>query len=363
MRGLTLLRESAVSALAAKVPTLLIVLVTAAMCFATSAIAGRNASLQLQIERRTQDAGARVITISDLGEDGFLTATALDTIGTLSTVEGAAAVTRPVAVTNATLGWGGPTVNAWGFVADAPANVELVRGRWPMPGEALISAEAAATLRFETGAGAVVTRDALDYPVVGTFEATAPFDWLNSGVVFVPRGQQVGKEARVSVDELGALGVTERAIRAILKPNDPSKLSITSPKALADVSREVGGDVRSAGYDTTVLVLIVGALFVAAVTLADVLIRRRDLGRRRTLGITRFDLLALICLRSSAATMVGAALGIVAVQAYGLLVDARPPLLHTVASAVLVILTALVATIPVGLVAARRDPVSVLRTP
>ncbi len=92
MRPGTLIREAAASAWASKVPTILILLVTAAMCFTASAISGRNAALQQQLDQRTQDAGARVITISDLGNDGFLTGTAIETLTTLSTVDTAAAV-------------------------------------------------------------------------------------------------------------------------------------------------------------------------------------------------------------------------------------------------------------------------------
>lgn len=365
MRPGTLIREAAASAWASKVPTILILLVTAAMCFTASAISGRNAALQQQLDQRTRDAGARVITISDLGNDGFLTGTTIETLAALSTVDTAAAVTQPATFTNTTLGWGGPTVSGWGLVNTDPAGiVKLSSGRWPHPGETLVATTAATALRVGPGAsGSVVTKDQDTYAIVGTFTAQPPFEWLNDGLLFAPRTQQVGKEARVTVTQLGDLAPTERAIRRILTPNDPAKLRITSPRDLAEVSIDVGADVRVAGYDTTLLVLFAGALFVAAVTLADVLIRRRDLGRRRALGITRFDLMSLICLRATTSTILGAATGILAVQAYGLATQTRPPIPHTIASATLVVISALVATIPVGLIAAQRDPVAVLRTP
>jgi putative ABC transport system permease protein len=363
VRTLALLRESCVSALAARVPTVLILLVTAAMTFAAATTSGRSAALQDQLDRRVQDAGARVITVSDLGDDAFLTETNIETVAALSSVETAAAVTRAATVTNRSLGWGGPTVSAWGLVGSDFSDIaDLQMGRWPEPGEAIVSTKAAQVLRMESPSGAVITRDQQAYAVVGGFEAEGPFDWLNEGVLYAPTGQAVGAEARVVVSDLGMLGPTERTVRKVLAPNDPANLRLTSPRDLAEVSHELGGDLRSAGYETTLIVLLVGALFVGAVSLADVLIRRRDLGRRRALGATRFDLVALICLRVLFSAILGAVLGVVAVQAFGAIAVTIAPLAYAAASATLVAISALLATIPAGLLAANRDPVTVLRT-
>jgi putative ABC transport system permease protein len=363
VRTLALLRESCVSALAARVPTVLILLVTAAMTFAAAATSGRSAALQDQLDRRVQDAGARVITVGDLGDDGFLTETAIETVAALSSVESAAAVTSAATVTNRSLGWGGPTVSAWGLVgADFADIVDLRLGRWPQPGEAIVSIKAAQVLRMDSASGAVITRDQQTYTVVGGFAAEGPFDWLNDGVLYAPTERAVGAEARVVVSDLGMLGPTERTVRKVLEPNDPANLGLTSPRDLAEVSHELGGDVRSAGYETTLIVLLVGTLFVGAVSLGDVLIRRRDLGRRRALGVTRFDLVALICLRVMFSAVLGAVVGIIAVQAFGAIAETIAPLPYAAASATLVAIAALVATIPAGLLAANRDPVTVLRT-
>lgn len=363
MRSATLLREAWSSAWAARVPTFLILLATAAMTFATAATAGRSAALAEQLDTRIQDAGARVIAVTDLGNEGFLDPAAVETITALSSVDSIAAVTHASTVTNAVLGWGGPTVNAWGIVgADPSTAVELRSGRWPGPGEALVSTTAAATLRMSAPSGALVTREQQAYAVVGSFAASGPLEWLNQGVVYTPSGQAVAEEARVVVSDLRFLGPTERTLRQLLAPTDPANLRLTAARDLAEVSQGLGGDVRVAGYETTLIVLLVGALFVGAVTLADVLIRRRDLGRRRALGITRFDLMALITLRTLISTVLGAALGVMVVHAFSAISDAPASLPHTMASAVLVITSAILAALPAGLLASRRDPVSVLRT-
>ncbi|MBK7821124.1 MAG: hypothetical protein IPJ61_08620 [Tessaracoccus sp.] len=344
-------------------PTVLILLVTAAMTFAAAATSGRSAALQTQLERRAQEAGARVIAISDVGTDGFLTPVAVETLSEISSIQTVAAFTKASTVTNASLGWGGPTASAWGLVGASAADVvDLTAGRWPQPGEALVSTRVADTLRMESAAGALVTRDQLSSSVVGAFTAAAPFEWLNDGVLYLPSTPEAGQEARVVVEDIGLLAPTERAVRRILAPDDPANMRLTSPQDLAEISREIDGDVRAAGYEITVLVLLVGALFVGAVSLADVLIRRRDLGRRRALGMTRSDLTALICLRVGISAASGAVLGVIALQAHGALSGTSIPVASAAASAALVAIAAVVATVPAALISAGRDPVVVLRT-
>ena len=83
----------------------------------------------------------------------------------------------------------------------------------------------------------------------------------------------------------------------------------------------------------------------AIVVLADVLIRRRDLGRRRTLGIGRGDLILLVAVRTAVPALLGAVLGsgagyaVVAGQGGTLGVD------FVAAVAVLAALTALLASL------------------
>ena len=100
-----------------------------------------------------------------------------------------------------------------------------------------------------------------------------------------------------------------RSILSILAPTDVQGVQVDSPAALAETARDLNA--QMSGFGRTLLLLILGAggFFVAAVVLADVLIRRRDLGRRRTLGVTRADLIALVSLRTLITALLGAALG------------------------------------------------------
>ncbi|QGQ20016.1 hypothetical protein GC089_13375 [Cellulomonas sp. JZ18] len=112
-----------------------------------------------------------------------------------------------------------------------------------------------------------------------------------------------------------------------------------------------------------VLAIGAGAGLTAVVVLADVLIRRAALGRRRALGCSRSALTALVLLRSlyavTADIVTGCAAASMAANAWG----APIPLAFTAATATLAVLATLAATMPPALAAALRDPLAVLRTP
>lgn len=89
----------------------------------------------------------------------------------------------------------------------------------------------------------------------------------------------------------------------------------------------------------------------------------RDLGRRRTLGITRADLAGIVTLRALATGIAGALLGCVTGWLANLGTGFGTPVDFTVAVGVLATLVAGVAALPPALYAARLDPVTVMRTP
>ena len=83
----------------------------------------------------------------------------------------------------------------------------------------------------------------------------------------------------------------------------------THARALAAGNATITGELAGLGRSLLLLILGAGAFFVAIVVLADVLIRRRDLGRRRTLGIGRADLVLLVAVRTAAPAVLGAVVG------------------------------------------------------
>lgn len=120
-----------------------------------------------------------------------------------------------------------------------------------------------------------------------------------------------------------------------------------------------------AGYNRSLLLRVLGAggLLTAIVVLADVLVRRTDLGRRRALGASRGVIVALVTTRTVVAAFLGAALGAIAGIVLASGYDAIPPRSFVAAVVVLALLTATLSAIPPSIYAAVRDPVRVLRTP
>ena len=133
-------------------------------------------------------------------------------------------------------------------------------------------------------------------------------------------------------------------------------------RALAAGNATITGELAGLGRSLLLLILGAGAFFVAIVVLADVLIRRRDLGRRRTLGIGRADLVLLVAVRTAAPAVLGAVVG--AGTGYAVVVGQGGALgLDFVAGvAVLAALTAVAASLLPAAFAAFRDPVRVMRT-
>ena len=106
-----------------------------------------------------------------------------------------------------------------------------------------------------------------------------------------------------------------------------------------------------------------GSALIAVIALADTLGRRREIGRRRALGITRSGLLLLTAARALIPAGAGVTLG----GATGWLLAARlgtaPPPDFVIGVAVLAIVgTALFTAVPAA-IAAGQDPVRILRTP
>lgn len=364
MRIGELVREALRSAAASRVPTALVAVLVAAMCLTTILTVGRAAAAQDQVQRRLEDAGSRLLAVTDRKDLEFLSATVVEQAGALSTVERAAGFGVPRDVTNAAVGAGGAAAPAWVVVGDVRAAVSLVQGRWPRPGEALVAVQAQAALGLDVPLGAVATADGVHrWPVVGAFRARSPFTDLDAGVVVAGAPGEAAHTLRVVATSAAVAPATQAAVVALLDRQDPDELGVTSPTTIAELQGAVVGDLARYNRALVLAVMAAGAVLIGVVSVADVLLRRRDLGRRRALGAPRWAITALVVIRATCGGLVGAVLA--AAVGLGLAVRAghAPPLTFVVGTAVLGVLASAVASVPPAVVAARQDPVRVLRTP
>lgn len=364
MRLLTTLGEAARSATAQRVSSAMVAVLCAAICAVTLLTVGRTAAAEAQVLSRLDTAGSRLLVVADDRDTGVVTPAVVAVLAGLDTVERAVGMDAPADMVNTVIGDGGTRVPAWRITGDLTQVVTLTSGRWPAPGEALVSDGATDRLGLTHPAGSVTsTTTGTQHDVVGSFDPREPFNDLAAGLVIAGDGQAPARSVQIVVTTVDAARVTEQLTLRTLAPRDPSDLSVRSPTALADVQKAVSGDLGDYGRGLLLLTLGGGAFLIAAVVLGEVLLRRRDLGRRRALGAPRWALVTLVVTRTVAAAVPGAALGTaVGVAAAGAWAD-RPPVDFSLATGVLTILVAATAATVPAVIAATRDPVSVLRTP
>lgn len=364
MRLAVLAREALASALAARVATALVLLVTAAMCAVVLLTSGQAQANREEVQQRLASDASRVLTVTVRAGSPIVNPTTIESVRTLSSAQVTLAASLPTDAYNATLGPGAPLVPMWDVAGDLPQAVVLTDGRLPAPGEAIASEKARAAFGLAGPVGAAETAAGRQAPIVGVFRPTEAFPTLGEGILVAAQPATGGTEQSyrslsVLAESTATTSATQQAVLGILAPPDPSAIEVDSPTSAARTAMDL--DRQLAAYTRTLLatVLGVGAFFVGAVVLADVLIRSRDLGRRRTLGITRTDLVLLVTARTALAAATGA---LVACLATGVAMAGTVPARSVAATGVLAVVTAILAAIAPAVFAARRDPVRVMRT-
>ncbi|HJE51020.1 MAG TPA: FtsX-like permease family protein [Tessaracoccus flavescens] len=365
MKTWVTLREGLATTWANKVPTALVAFLVAVMVAGTLATVGRTAAAEGQLEQRIDAAGSRQLVVIDARNRSHLNSTIVTQTAGLSTVERAVGLLSAIDTVSGPVGQGGDRVATWGVIGDIQALATLTEGRWPAPGEALVSEAAMTTLGFTHPFGWVTeaaTPSTREFSVVGSFTPREPFGDYGSGIIY-NAGDATASSLSVILNHASHAAHTQQAVLGLIAATDPSDLNVQSPIGLAELRDQVLGDFTAFGRTLLLGVLAAGSVLIAIVVLADVLVRRADLGRRRALGATRGTIIAIVTTRTIAPAIIGAALGIAA----GLLIAERsgatPPAAFTAGVTILAILAAAASAIPPALFAATRDPVSVLRTP
>lgn len=358
---LALAREGLTYAWSARVASALISVLVAAACALTVLTVGRSAAAEGQITARLESAGARFLQLSDARDRGFLTPSLVRVVASFSTVEQAIGFQSAQDVTNAVLGPGGDPVPMWGVSGELSAMLTLVAGRMPGPGEALISHAAQTTLGMSAPAGAILTHEGVIVPVVGLYAPLPPFSDRDGVLLSVPSSSPL-TTLSVVVTHSSEAQATQSAVLAILDRRDPSDLTVVSPLGIVQISDEILGDFAAFGTGLLVLSLGGGALLVAAVVLADTMLRRPDLGRRRALGASRLAVGSIVLVRVAASALAGAVVGCAVSISIASLAFGAVDLRFAAATGTLAVFAAIAASITPAVVAAWQDPVKVLRT-
>lgn len=363
MRWQELVRESGLAARALLVSSSAIALVAALVCTAALLTVGRAAAADAQLQQRLTDAGTRSFALVDEQNSQLLTPTVIQAVAGLSTVEVAYGFSTAEDVVNDAFGSGGNRVAAREVSGDLAASLELVTGRWPREGEALVNAAAATQLGMDAPFGAVRRlSDQRDFAVVGEYRATSSLPGLTGVLIRADAGAPMKMMRAVSFHYQQSSQAMDQAIR-IVGVHDPSLLRVDSPTSLTVLAESVSGDL--AKYSASMLfgVLGGGAVIAVLVVYADALSRRSDLGRRMALGATRSVIVGYTVLRTVFPAVIGIVLGCVLGLAGSWWLGAIAPLDFTLGVAILTLVVMALSAVPGALWAAHQDPVAVLRIP
>lgn len=367
MNRWTLLREALATTWANKVPTALLCLIVAAMCIMTISTVGRTAAAEAQVADRINSAGARELVLTDKRGADLIGPTLIAMASRLSVTDRAVGIKSPVDVNNTAIGAGGDPVPAWPIVGDIDAVAHLDSGRLPGPGEALVSSTALKKLGLQQPIGSATLADAsvpIDYAIVGSFTPREPFTDLSEGLIFgAPEGSTATHLHLVLKDAAQAANAQRAVLGLFGQLPDAESITVRSPLALAQLQDEIVGDLGSFGRSLLYGSLGIGALLVGIVVFADILVRRKDLGRRRALGATRANIIWLMLLRTLIPAILGGVLGMIAGMVLAAQAGALPPLEFCVGIVVLALVAAGASSLVPATYAAHADPVKVLRTP
>lgn len=344
MRLLILLREALATTWANKVPSALVTFLVTVMVAATLATVGRTAAVEEQLEARMDAAGSRLLTVRDVRSNALLGASIIDQTSAMSFSERAVGTLPAIDVAPGPVGPGADRVPAWGITGDLAAVATLTAGRWPRPGEALVSASAQGALGMTRPFGWVAeatTSGGAELAVVGSFIPREPFGDYDTGLIYHAGDAPAGTLSVVLTDARHA-APAQQAVLGLIAAPDLADLNVTSPIGLSELRHQVLGDFTRFGRTLLLGVLGAGSVLIAIVVLADVLVRRADLGRRRALGAG-----------------LGIGVGLWLTHRLG----ATPPTTFAAGVAVLAVLAAAISAIAPALFAVTRDPVAALRTP
>ena len=358
-----ILREGLAVAWSQPAATSSAALVIAAACAVIGITAGQVAVAQERVIGRIDEAGTRLIEVTDERGRAGLRAGSVVRVQALEGVRWVIGLGAATDAANAALGKAGRPVPTRVIYGDLPFAVSA--GRAARPGEALVGPDALTALNSRIPALGVMTGERR-LAVVGTFDATDPLEFLDRSILIVPHPASAESPIRglyVLADDPAWVDDLEQAIRAVVRADVPSELTYATPSVLAELRAIVGGELAANARTVTLGTLAVGVLIVAITIAGAVSLRRRDFGRRRALGASRSAVMLLVLVQSAVAAAVGIVAGTAVAIVVLLRISSAPPVGFTVGVAGLVLLMALAAGVPPGLLAAMRDPVRILRVP
>lgn len=337
-------------------------------CVTTGAVlvtSGNAFATEEAVIRSLDDTGSRVVVLYDPDGGAAIDGATVDMIGRTDaavwTLGLGAAVDHQVDEDA-----GRAPVAVRPVSGDLEQALELVSGRAPRPGEALIGERAAQASGLVDGVGGLSSGTA-DVAVVGVFRAAGPLDQLNDlALVLSDLDKDAGSIRYVysMAPTIAQVSVLAQAMKAAAIAVDASRVRVDEPSAAVDLQRIIGGELGAASRRSMTLILATSGALVLTVVTMVVGARRRDVGRWRALGASRSAVVVGFLVQVGVPVASGAAVGAVGAQVWNAMSrDFTNSWSFAGALVVDAVLVGLLAAVPPAVAAARRDPVRVLRVP
>ena len=365
-----LVRDTVRATLANPVSSVMAAFIVALLCFVVLMTAGRTAATEAGVFASLDDAGTRLITVTDTSGQADLhpeSVAALTRLPGVTWVVGFGPAVDAVMEAPGSLTGQVPLgVPVRSMVGVPPGDCPVVTGRLAgVPGEAVAGRQAAATLGLIDGAGPVVTPDRR-VGVVGVVDLAGALSRFTDTVLVTASAGDAGplRYIYLVADKAADVPVIARAVAAAVWVDVPSQMTIETSSAILALQQVISGQLGASSRQLMAAIMGVGVAVVAATMFAVVGSKRRDFGRRRALGATRTAIVTLVLIQAGLTAIVGALVGCGA----GLLVirltsSVLPTIEFTTGFVILAILAATAGAVPPAIVASRRDPVRELRVP
>ncbi len=326
---------------------------------------GQAVILERTIQARMETPEGRSIIITDSSPTGLIRPEIVRVLARIEGVERVVASSTPVDAVNLHLGAGSSPIPVWGVSGDIGDVAVLRSGRWPEPGEVLVSETALLGAGIGGPVGALLLQGGQELPIVGTFHVRPPFMEMNAGAVqLLPEHQDDLRRLHIVAASVREIDPITVAAVSLFDRASADELRVERATALADLQRLLADDASRFGRELIAGVLLAGMFLVGVVVFAEVLSRRKDLGRQRALGARRSTVIILMAARTGVAAALGSTIGLVAGLAYlGVVTGDLPVPSFAAGLVVLSILAPSLASVVPAWWAAQRDPVLELRTP
>lgn len=344
------------------VVALLVAGICAAVLLTTLATTGRSVGAERAVLARIDDAGTSLITVVDSGGDAGIDSGAIGRVLSLNSVDWAIGIgpvddVRPI-------GLAGAAPVPARFVTGSSPDLGLSRSPTHAP-VALVDAASQASLGYTAPAGAVQNTLGEQFPIGGVFGSGSALSSLRASVVIIQDGWAGPlRSIVVRVDAPENVLAVAGSIRSVLGAQNQDSVRVDVPVELALVRSAVQGELGGYGRAIVVQALGAGLALAAATIYGGINGRRRDFGRRRALGASRRQLIAVVTAQTLTAavpgTLVGAVVGSLIARR---LAGSWPGWPFPVAIAVLTLLAVSLAAVVPAVTAAWRDPVRALRVP